>query len=223
MARIGGVGKALVVLLAIMLPLQAIVVVANIGVVAGARDFLDGRMSSSDFGDLRAVSGLGALPSLLTVPIAVMTMIWMWRMAGNLRVLGRTGQRWSPGWAIGGWFTPPCIYVVPWLMFGELWRGSDPQVPPHDPSWRQQPNSRLVHAWWVLYGLAPLLGAVGATNSIWRFTGTGTRTDREIAQDLVDTGTMTTLMAVVSFAATIVYLLLVRRLTARHMRCTGER
>ena len=68
---------------------------------------------------------LGSLVGLLVIPIAVLTIIWMFRMAGNLRQLGRTGATWAPGWAIGGWFCPPCaIYAIPWLMFRELWRGS---------------------------------------------------------------------------------------------------
>ena len=57
-------------------------------------------------------------------------MIWMFKMAKNVRALGRQGLRYAPGWAIGGWFVPPCVlYVVPWLMFRELWKASDPEPP----------------------------------------------------------------------------------------------
>ena len=96
---------------------------------------------------------------LMVIPIAVLTMIWMFRMSANLRTLGRHGQTWAPGWGIASWFVPPCvIYAVPWLMFRELWKGSDPACDPSDPAWKNGRVSPLVNVWWVLYGLVPLLG-----------------------------------------------------------------
>ena len=56
-------------------------------------------------------------------------MIWMYRMAANHRALQRNGT-WAPGWAIGGWFLPPGgLYIIPFLMFRELWKASDPNGP----------------------------------------------------------------------------------------------
>ena len=84
-------------------------------------------------------------------------------MAANLRKLGRPGQTWAPGWGIASWFVPPCfVYAVPWLMFKELWRGSDPGVPPGDPSWKQRPVPATDHG---------LVGAVRPCAVAWDLLG----------------------------------------------------
>ena len=37
-------------------------------------------------------------------------------------------ERWTPGWAIGGWFIPLANFVIPFLVVLETWRRSDPDV-----------------------------------------------------------------------------------------------
>ena len=158
----------------------------------------------------------------MVIPIAVLTMIWMFRMAANLRKLGRTGQTWAPGWGIGAWFVPPCVvYAVPWLMFKELWKGSDPTIAPGDPAWKQAPVSPLVTVWWVLYGLVPLLGVLLGRG---HRRATARRDDhaRRSPSDSSDFSAVNIFFAVVGMVATFVYLRLVRDLSARHMQSTRE-
>lgn len=221
--RVKSLAKAMTVLLWISLPLQVVGLVTSFNVLDRANKFLDGSIDEDAF--LQAsVQTIGTAASILTLPIGIITMVWMYRIATNLRALGRQGLSWSPGWAIAGWFTPPCVFVVPWLVLKELWRASDPDIAPYDTSWKQRPVTPLVNAWWVLYGLVPLLNIITGIQTIADLPqlideGESARTT---AQNYVDSFAVSIVVGIASIAATWVYLTLVNRLTARHVACTGE-
>lgn len=214
-----GVSKAMVVLLWIYLPLQLLTIAGQFRINRKAKDFLKGRITETDFKDALSKNA-GAAVGLLVIPIAVLTMIWMFRMAANLRRYGRPGQTWGPGWAIGGWFLPPfVVYAIPWLMFRELWKGSDPAVAQNDPNWKRGTVNPLINLWWVVYGLLPLVGFVSAAgvNGALR-----TGTTRSLAERLRDFGWLNVVLTLIGMVATVVYLSVVRALTARHTQLTHE-
>ena len=216
---VGRISRAMVVLLWIYLPLQLLSVFDQLRLSRQARRFLDGEITEDSFRDSVQVTP-SSIIGLVIVPIAVLTMIWMYRQAANLRKLGRPGQTWAPGWGIAAWFVPPCfVYAVPWLMFKELWRGSDPSVPPGDPSWKQRPAPALITVWWVLYGLVPLLGIFSAAGVGSQLGGMNMRT---LAERFRDFGGINIFFTVVGMVATVVYIKLVKDLTARHMQATRE-
>ena len=217
--RVKGLTRAIDILLWITLPLQALAVLGLFQLRDKAGDYLAGTVGDNDF-ERATQLNLSGLAGLLIIPIAVLTIITMFRMAHNLQSLRRSNATWSPGWAIGGWFCPPCvIYAIPWLMFRELWRGSDPAVAPGDPNWKQGPVSPLVNVWWVLYGLVPLLSFGTAVNVIGNFSAPD---NQDRAQQLVDTAPISIALAVVGLATAGVYLVMMRQLAARHMRATNE-
>jgi Domain of unknown function (DUF4328) len=224
--RIGGLAKALWVLLLIYIPLSALNVIATVQLNHKAKQFLeDGSQASKDSFTNASRVNLGSLAGYLVIPIAVLTILWMFRMAGNVRALGRPGLRFAPGWAIGGWFTPPCIvYAVPWLMFRELWKASDPEIGPGDPSWRDQKVPAIVNVWWVCYGLVPLLGIFTAAGVISQLRNTGDSDERlrDLADQLDKYLPLNIGIAAVGMLSGVVYLLLVRQLSDRHMRATRE-
>jgi hypothetical protein len=210
----------MVILLWIYLPLQALEILELLRLSNQASKLLDGSITEQSFKDsTRAGVGLGG--ALMVVPIAVLTMIWMYRMSANLRKLGRPGQTWAPGWGVGAWFVPPfVVYAVPWLMFKELWKGSDPELGQGDPAWKQGRVPPLISVWWVLYGLIPVL----SISSNGQFVNQ-IRTDdttRQIAQRYHDYAASSFIFAALGIAATAVYLVLVRRLSSRHMLATRE-
>ena len=219
MRRIGGVAKALGLLLMIYIPLQVIAIFTTIRLSQKAKDYLNDEISESEFRDATRLD-VGGLSGFLIIPIAVLTMILMYRMAQNLRALGRSGQTWSSGWAIGGWFCPPLVvYAIPWLMFRELWKGSDPEIAPDDPSWKRSHVSPLVNVWWVLYGLLPLIGIVTAAGI---FANVASTSIENFAERIDDFLVINLLLGVASVAGAIVYLLMIRQLSERHMRATHE-
>jgi ABC-type Fe3+ transport system permease subunit len=189
-----------------------------------ARDFLADESQFLEDEFLEAYTPsllLGFVQSAATVAVIVLTMIWMYRLAANHRTLQRAGT-WAPGWAIGGWFLPPLIlYIIPFLMFRELWKASDPNIPAGDQRWKQNRVGIVVVVWWVLYGLAPIPIAIAQG-----FSDIGARTfsgDTEILAEAVDEGfTISLISSLVAAAAAAAYIVMARQLSSRHRQLTVE-
>jgi Domain of unknown function (DUF4328) len=220
--RIGGLSKWLVATTAIVAIVTLTSTLTSLGAVDEAQDFLDGRIDADEFEDAYAPTILLAgVQSIVVLATVVLTMVWMYRIAANHRALGRIGT-WSPGWAIGGWFLPPLVlYVIPYLMLRELWRAADPDVPVGDDRWRQSPVHLSVTAWWVLYGLAPIVIMVlQGADALNRGLGSG---DTEDLAEVVDEQVaLTVASGALTIVAAIAWIIVVRGLTARHTRLIGE-
>jgi hypothetical protein len=56
------------------------------------------------------------------------------------------------------WFVPVAVLFMPVLAVQEIWRASDPSVPPGDGRiWRNKRSSFLVGAWWSVLVLTKVL------------------------------------------------------------------
>lgn len=215
--RVGGVGRAATILVGVAALAGLGVWLAGVATVGDAEDFLAGRLSSSDFQtSVLVYSLMGIVQGAATVASIVLVMIWMYRLAANHRALHR-GGRWGPGWAIGGWFLPPFVYVIPFLMFRELWRCSDPDVPIGG-EWRTRPVPPVVTAWFVVYG--PLALVVQAATSMTTFDLSGS--EEALAEQIVDGQTGAALVAIVGLVAGALFIVMARGLTERHRRLIGE-
>jgi hypothetical protein len=80
---------------------------------------------------------------------AVCFLIWVVRAYRNLPALGVTPLRLSTSRATAVWFIPFVNLVLSKEVVDDLWRGSDPEVPPLSPAWRLQTVPYRVHLWWV--------------------------------------------------------------------------
>ncbi|MCU1366421.1 MAG: hypothetical protein JWN39_2060, partial [Ilumatobacteraceae bacterium] len=151
--RTGGLAKWLGIALMVLIPVQLLALLKSASDRSKARDFISGKISEDDYTRSVGLSGLlGLLSFAVFAAVAVLTIIWMFRMARNSQIIGRIGT-WKPGWAIGGWFVPPFVlYVVPFLMFRDLWKASDPDSAA---DWRTNRVAPIVNVRWVLYGIAP--------------------------------------------------------------------
>lgn len=106
---------------------------------------------------------IGVLELILWIATAVAFMIWFHRVHKNLPALGGRGLKYSPGWAVGGFFVPFLNLFRPPQVMGEVWHGSDPSglerdLGPDGPAIRNklaQPSQ--VSLWWGLYILAGLI------------------------------------------------------------------
>lgn len=219
---IGGLAKTLQILLIAFVGMAVLTAPVSVATARRAHDFLAGTQGADGYEETQGIQTLlGALSSAVTVAIGVLTMIWMFRMARNHQSMGRHGMTWAPGWAIGGWFCPPMLYVIPFLMFRELWRASDPTVPPFDQRWASGRVGPLPTVWFVAYGILPLFGA-GLTLS--RFTLDFTRSNSTRAQArLADAPIWQPItISLITIVGALSFLALVRELTARHRRLMGE-
>ncbi len=208
--NIGGIARAIGILIMIIIPLDAASVVVGFGLRSKARDYLNGVITEAAFKRSFGLSVvISSATSLAMLGAFVLTIVWMFRMAKNQQAMGRVGT-WVPGWAIGGWFLPPCVlYVIPYLMLRDLWKSSDPNS---GPEWKKNPVAPIITVWWVLYGLLPILfiTVTFGTSSI------RSQTTLNAAKNLDDTFLASTVSSIVQIAAGFTYLMVVRQLTARH-------
>ena len=109
------------------------------GAAHDARNYLDGELSDDEFRDAIATVNAAQLIEVVA-PHGdfVVTVIWMYRIATNVRAHQRETS-WSPLFSIFGWVLPPFLFIIPFLVLRELWKASDPTDPNDTEGWR---NSR---------------------------------------------------------------------------------
>ena len=174
--------------------------------------------------NLGGTLGLFLLVSLAVAAISVAALVLQvllaFRMAKNLQVLGRTGAAFSPGACIAVVILGGCTAgILPFFMWRELWAGSDPSVPAHAPNWKSAKVGDIVVANLVLSVLSTVVGlATGVGNLVARINST--------TSSIFDTSGASAgwllVSGLVTAASTVVLLLLVRQLSARHMQATRE-
>jgi len=216
--RVGGIARAATILVGATGVLSVVGVVLAQLSVGDAEAFLDGEIDSDEF--LRSAAPyalVSFLQALALLASAVVVIVWMHRLAANLRTLHR-GTTWGPGWAIGGWFAPPFLFVIPFLAFREMWKASDPEVPVGG-EWRSRPVPPVVIAWFLVFGvLQAVLQVVQIDDTLGGF-GAG---EDVLAEQLVDGMTLPTIAAVSDVVAAALFILMATQLTRRHRRLTGE-
>jgi hypothetical protein len=216
--RVGGLARSVVVLCSISAVCSVLELIVRRASVDEAERFQAGELSDTEF--VESVAGyalLGVVIGMATVATAVVTIIWMYRVAGNHRALHR-GTTWGPGWAIGGWFAPPMLYIIPMLALIEAWKASDPDVPAGG-DWRRGRGNVLVPVWFVLYSVVPLALFAAEIGSLFDSLG---GSEDQLAEQITAGPTLGILGAAATVAAAAVFVVFVRNLTDRHRRLTGE-
>ncbi len=220
--RIGGLAIPIIVSTVIVALGTLVAAFLSAGIATDAADFLAGSIEQSEFEDsLVPLNSVQLLVSVATLVSGVLTIIWMFRIAKNVRAFGRA-TTWSPLFAIFGWFLPPLVlYVIPFLVLRELWKASEPTMVDGSDAWKRTPDSPLLWAWFVLFGLAP---AVLFAIQIGSFATSGVPTGDidAVAESLDEFGAIGWLTAVLNVAAAAVWVPFVRKLTQRHKRLTNE-
>lgn len=223
--RVGRLGTALVALEAIGIVLTLVTLALQSSISGPAQDYLDGVISKSAFEDKSsAYSGIAGLSLLLTLATIVVGILWSYRIAGNLVQLGRR-TTWKPGLTIVVWLLGACtLGIINFLMFREHDRASDPDVAPGDPSWPQRSASTLIPAWLgltlVSAGLQIALG-VGTGRRAINGLGSADST-RSLAESVANDLPLLIAGGILGAAATAVLVLIVRRITQRHVLATHE-
>jgi hypothetical protein len=219
--RVGRLSTAVVVLTIIGAVGTVVTAALTATVRQDARDFLSGATSEAQFrsaiGPLSAAQSLSVVATLATF---VLTVIWMYRLASNVRAFQRR-TTWHPLFAIFGWMLPPLLYIIPFLMLRELWRASDPTNADDTEGWRGSANNPVTWVWFVLYGIAPIVLLVFSARST--FSGLSSQNLESLANTLDNFSFAAMLSTVLSVAAAAAWIVLVRQLTARHIALTNER
>ena len=189
-----------------------------------AQDFLDGRISEDEFLDANALAPVGQLLSgAPMIAAGVFAVIWMFKMSSNVRAMGRA-TTFAPVFAVVGWILPPFLFVLPLLVLRELWKASDPQSPPGSDTWKASGENPLLYLWFVVYGIVPAILTAISIGSVFDAALNLDTDARSIAEVTVSTGGAQIFAgAAVNMVAAVVWILLVKQMTARHVQLTGER
>ncbi len=223
MRRVGGLSRALAILVGIAGVVSAIGGLVTPLAADRAADYLDGRATADEFREAYAPLALTQLLWFAaTIAALVLTMVWMYRISANVRAYGRA-TFWAPLFAVFGWFLPPgVLYVIPFLMLRELWKASTPEGINDAEAWRRQPENPVLWAWWVMFGLVPIVFVFLQRDTL--FGGNiGSTTTESLAEDIRDAGPLSLASGGVQLVAAILWILFVRQLAARHKTLTDER
>ena len=225
MSRIGGLTKWLVALLGVTLVVQAGTVLVQLLARDAAVDFLEGTISSGEFDDKLGLFIAAALiGGAVAIGQIVVLCVWTFRMIKNHDALGRQGRSFSPGGSIAVNLLGGCtLGILNFFMWNEVWKASDPDTAPGDPSWKRSAASALpgIQLALTLAGGAVSIAAGTAANNFGNIR-IGNQSDVDFAESLSDQFALVALSGVLGIAASLVFIMYVRQVSARHMRATRE-
>lgn len=139
---VGGLAKALTVLLSVSALCQAVLVAFLLG--GGP------------------AGPMTALNLFLFLAVATVFLIWFYRVRKNAGLWGP--HRRAQGWTIGAWFTPGVNLWFPVQIIRDVARASSTELPEHP---EQTAVARLVAGWWACWVLSWVTGyRVSDTSSV---------------------------------------------------------
>lgn len=219
--RVGGISKAVMILPGLVAAATVVQAFVSSAVTDDARSFLAGDISDDEFRDaIVAVGAVGSFTTMLTLAALIVTVIWMFRIASNVRAFGRR-TTWSPLFSIFGWVLPPFLYIIPFLVLRELWKASEPSHVDGTERWKQERVSPLLWVWLVAFGLLPAALFLVEVSSL-ATTSFGSGALDSQAETLEDFGIVQWFSAALSVIAAAVWIPFVRHLTGRHRQLTNE-
>ena len=134
--------------LAALSGVSAAVAVASAVVQYGLRDDAGTYIADQTFDfkqSLNTYTGIGIIAMVLSIASLVVTVLWAFRMAKNLSALGRTNASFRPAATIAVNVLGSCtLGILAFMMWKELWRGSDPDTPSGDLEWKKAPYPTII-------------------------------------------------------------------------------
>jgi hypothetical protein len=104
-------------------------------------------VSSNDF-----VRRIALLSTPMLLIVFVVLLVWVYEARKNLEAFRAGPFAHSRGMAVGSFFIPFVSLWWPYLVVQEIWKGSDPGLPPFRPeSFAARRGSPLVAVWWVAF------------------------------------------------------------------------
>jgi serine/threonine protein kinase len=95
------------------------------------------------------------------VVTAGLWLAWLRRAYLNLPALGARRLRFRPWWAVGAWLLPVFSLFRPRQILNDVWRASDPDLPPDQAdTWRRRPVAELLGWWWLAFLASVLVRSI---------------------------------------------------------------
>jgi len=207
-----GMATTLTVLLGVTVATLVLAFIARAQQYGIYSDILDGDLPSHD--DADSADSFYALAliisSLVMLAVAIVWPIWFRRLRLNAEAFAPGQHRFGPGWAAGAWFTPVVSLWFPKQIANDIWRASSPQGP-------HQVRRGLLNGWWVCW----LAGGLLFSSSLQQWSRARDRAEsaglfgaRSAVEDMQTALGMNLFAYVVTIAAAILALLVVRQITA---------
>ena len=129
---------------------------ANLGDTRAARLVVG---DASGTGDLYL--WVGVVQAGWFVITAWLWLAWFRRAYLNLPALGARRLRFRPWWAVGAWLVPVFSLFRPKQVLNDVWRASDPDLPPDQAdAWRRRPVAELLGWWWLVFLASVLVRSI---------------------------------------------------------------
>ena len=135
-----------------------------LALASAAVNFADTRAALVLFGD--QASGdlylwIGAVQAGWFLVTAGLWMAWFRRAYLNLPALGARRLRFRRWWAVGAWLLPVFSLFRPKQVLNDIWRASDPELPPDQAAtWRGRPVAELLGWWWLAFVASILVRSI---------------------------------------------------------------
>lgn len=102
--------------------------------------------------DLELARWSEILQTVGAAAVGIPFIVWLRRAYLNLGPLGTRSLRFKPGWATGAWFVPGANYALPKAIVNDVWRASDPGLPPEvDRPPKGAPVPIAINLWWAAW------------------------------------------------------------------------
>ncbi len=148
---------------------------------------------------------VGILQVVLFVGCGIAFLMWFHGAHKNLKAGGIEGLRYSPGWAVGGFFVPFLNLVRPFQVMKEVWHGSVSLARESEGASREAgAPPTLAGWWWALFLGTNLLGSVAGRLML----------AAEELDELLFAGSVTLASDLLDIPAAVLAVLLVRRVTS---------
>jgi hypothetical protein len=224
-SRIKGVAKALVIAQVIGAFLAVAALAAQMALAGPAEQFVAGDIGRGAFEDeMATLQTLTLIGSMVSIAAMVLIIVWSFRIAGNLRKMGRD-ITWKPGLAIAVWILGGCtLGIINLLLVREHWKASDPAVRPGDQSWKTTPVRPIIWVWFALSAVSAALQArlaFRSGNSAIGGVGLEGSTNT-LAESLADDLAFVVAQSALAIASSIALIIVIRLLTQRHVAATLE-
>lgn len=109
-------------------------------------------LSAAEANDLRQLV-IGFTQMSVAIAIGILSVIWLYRGNANVRALGATGLKFSPGWMVGWYFVPIANLWKPYQGMKELWQASTNQK-----AWPGSFVPSVLGWWWAFFLIQQSLG-----------------------------------------------------------------
>ncbi|MGW2325334.1 DUF4328 domain-containing protein [Streptomyces sp. NPDC001700] len=207
-----GLATTLTVLFGVTIAVLILAFIARVQQYNLYGDVLDGvSVSGSDADDADDFYAFALVVSSLSMlAVAIVWPIWFRRLRVNAETFAPGQHRFSAGWAAGAWFTPVVSLWFPKQIANDIWRASSPQGP-------HQANRNLLNGWWVCWVISGPLFSLSLgqwSNARQRALDSGIFGARGAIEDMQTAIGTNCFAYLLTIAAAILGLLLVRQITA---------